>query len=211
MGGRLAVFHREDVDVVEVANGLSRWNLPTGLAARCGAFGTNSATLVIGCEDGGVEVWQCDSESGEPRARRRWDLRQGEAAVNAEAISHDDTMVAVGRADGSAQVWRLAPQSPGGELVSAVGGQRSVVTAVSLTGDGARMHTAYEDGTAQVWAVQDRLLVDTLTSQRQRASFVNGAVSPDGRIVWAVDDLGNLLEWKGQFAGFWFGAFRGAV
>jgi serine/threonine protein kinase len=123
--------------------------------------------LVLGNEDGAVEVW--DVEDG----RQLQLLTTGGDPINGVAWSADGTLLAGGAADAFVQVW----EADSGLLVLSLDSHASAVTSVAWSPDSRFLASGGADGTIQIW--------DGATGQQLRLleghdRFVNG-------VAWAPD------------------------
>jgi WD40 repeat protein/tRNA A-37 threonylcarbamoyl transferase component Bud32 len=149
---------------------------------RCAVFTPDGQSLVIGCMNGRVRVWDLQRQ-GE---RQSWQGHSGE--VRTVALSPDGKSLATGGNDATAKLWELGT----GRLLWELKGHQVQVRSVAFTPDGRTLVTAAGD--VKLW--------DVATGQ-ERATFAVGktafsvAVAPDhGRLAAGCLD-GSVLLWDG--------------
>jgi WD40 repeat protein len=138
------------------------------------AFVPGSQTLVTGCDDGAVRLWDANPPE-EPLT-----LRGHVGSARSVAFSPSGGMLASGGADGTVRLWDWAK----GREPLALGKHSDRVMAVVFTPDGARLISAAVDGTVRLWDPATR---SDLGPFEQAGHHVwSLAISPDGKILAAA-------------------------
>jgi WD40 repeat protein/DNA-binding SARP family transcriptional activator len=125
--------------------------------------------VAVVSESGPVRIWRLDRPAAPERT-----LSGHRGHVNALAYSRDGRIVTAG-ADRTVRVW-----SPRGAAEVVLRGHRDEVTAVSFTGDGARVLSSSSDGTLRLWNARGG---DALAVLQSGSPLYDIAVGRDGRIA----------------------------
>jgi WD40 repeat protein len=133
------------------------------------AFSNDGRRIVIAHADGTAQV--VDTVTGRPVGRPL----QSAGAVSSAAFSPDGRRVLTASVDGTARFWDATTGAPLGPPIR-VGGAASFA---AYSPDGKRIVTA-DSGTAKVWEVAGRRLLQTLSVG---GSVLSVAFSPDGRSI----------------------------
>jgi WD40 repeat protein len=135
---------------------------------NAGAFSPDGKTIVTGCADGMIRLW--DEATGNLRDLL---LRHG-PIVRAVAFSPDSEKLLTGSEDGTARLWDASTGAPIRDFP-----HRKPVTAVAFSPDGNLVLTGSQD-TARLWDVSTGKLHQAFPP---RAAVNAVAFSPDGKLV----------------------------
>jgi hypothetical protein len=120
-------------------------DLPAGVTLGWGLFSPDGKRLVAFEYDGGTRLWLAGVD-GEPPLRP---LVFGKE-VSKVAFSPDGQRLAVGYADGSAELRTVDPS----RVLQRFSGHRESICGLAFAPDGKRLATASTDGTALVWKLR---------------------------------------------------------
>jgi WD40 repeat protein len=151
------------------------WEHPDPVLAL--AVSPDGKTVVTGCEDGKVRLWDLSSES--PKGHCRRELAGAHGAVGAVGFipGHNDRFI-TGHADGKVYLWNTETAQPIGTL----SGHSKAIHAVALSPDGKLALTGSADRTARLWDI------DTRTCRKcfdyaDSGEVLAVAFSPDGETI----------------------------
>ncbi|MDX1436792.1 MAG: helix-turn-helix domain-containing protein [Anaerolineales bacterium] len=170
----------------EPALALSRGGAPTdGFTGL--SFSPDGTRLATGSLDGAVAVW--DSRSGNPQAI----LERHTSYVTGLAFSPDGARLASAGLDGLVKVWDLAEEAEvntfRGEVVPAF------VSNCAFSPDGKTVFAGVaEDRTVYQWDIETGDVVRAFSTEGREVYGLD--VSPDGRLLAAGDQDGNLTLWR---------------
>jgi WD40 repeat protein len=149
-------------------------------------------------KDDGIEVR--DVGSGQRLAR----LPTGE--VYSAAFSPDGSLLAAGRADGSALVWSTDGWSQVGQPLSL---QEASALGVAFSPNGRTLATSHGDGTVVLWDVASQrpigsplpIPTDLRADPRgelgaTRSAYTTARFSPDGSRLFALREDGQAFRWE---------------
>src|SRR5262249_35036926 len=108
------------------------------------AFSPDGVTLVCGCHDGAVRVWNV-AEPNKPKERAP--LKGHKGVVRAVAFSPDGKALASGGDAKAVRVWEW----PAGTLQRGLQGHRDAVTSVTFLAKGGKLASASADWSVKVW------------------------------------------------------------
>lgn len=118
-------------------------------------------------------------------------LRGHTAKVFSLAFHPKKPLLASAGRDRVVRVWRVSAK--GGRLVTELDAHRSVVPHVHFSRDGRWLVTASFDRSVRVWRVHGWRAAGRFHTERPTAT---GALSADGRFVYAADWSGTLWRWR---------------
>ena len=130
-----------------------------------------------------------------------WDAQTGERrgtfmentghilAGSSNALSPDGTKFALGKWDGTTQLW-----SPSGELIATLTGHTEPVTAVTFSKDNSVLATGSYGGTIQLWDAATRQHKTTLAPGQDWVEAV--AFSPDSAVLASGHLRGGVRLWN---------------
>jgi WD40 repeat protein len=108
------------------------------------AFSLDSKTVAIGQSDGGLRLWNLQSNEIGQR------FGGNEQPVTSIAFSPDGKTLASGDNDGSVRLWNLEG-TPIGRAFQSYTNQRGAVSSIAFDRDGTTMIVAYRDGNVRFW------------------------------------------------------------
>ena len=169
------------------------WLPVGGLGPAAMLTGSGAALLVAGAVGGQVCRW--DAATGEP-AGRPWTGNTGTLlAITVLRLPDGRAVIVTSNNDGVVQRWDAVTGEPIG---AALEGHRRPVTAMTwATGvDGRAMLIAQEFlGPVHRWDAATGEPIGVLPHQAQGVSEGGLAVSPDGRVLFSVDQGGTAWRW----------------
>jgi WD40 repeat protein len=139
----------------------------------------------------------------EPRLAEQARLKSTAGRTWSAAFSPDGRQI-VTTDDRAAQVWDAQTYRRRAVLFHGDTVYRALYSA-----DGARIVTAGADGTVKIWDAASGALVRELRGGGARRRYFAVALSPDGRIVAAIDDQGDVAHVWDAATGAQVAAFRG--
>jgi WD40 repeat protein/DNA-binding SARP family transcriptional activator len=110
-------------------------------------------------------------------------------AINAEAVSADGRVLAVGGFDGTVRFVDLRT----GSARLATSSLAGTVNSVAFSPDGRSLATGTQEGTVVVWDVRSGTIVDRLTGHATRVLGV--AFGPDGQTLYSCSLDGAIFVW----------------
>ena len=165
---------------------------------------TADGTVVSGCIDGSIRVW--NGWSGSLRqsltGHRPSDLIDTHAAtVSALTIASDAETIVSGGFDGYVRVWNGSTATLRYEFGLAAGNKISLVEAVAITADRRTIVSGHNDGTVRVWDGLNGHLRNVLTIKggAEDGDVVEAvAVMPNGAIVVSSHRDHTVRIWDGH-------------
>jgi WD40 repeat protein/serine/threonine protein kinase len=193
-----AQFHPDGQRVLSVSNGkavLVWWvTRSVSLAvhepfnASCIEFSHDSTKVVVGGEQGSVQIW-------EPLAGRLPTILSGHSDyVQPAAFSADGTYVATGSSDMTARVWSVTTGKPVGKPLK-IGPPGAQVFAVQFSSDSRRMLTATWPGTARLWEAASGKPASPPLGEEDGVRAAQ--LSPNGKWVATGGTNGSARIWDG--------------
>ncbi|NYV73769.1 caspase family protein [Streptomyces sp. UH6] len=158
---------------------------------QAAAFAEDGALLVLGWQDGTVELWDVEDLD---RPRRVGTLDGVGGPARSIAVSHDDTL-AVASTDAQVRLWDLA-KGAGGRPSAVISAHGGPVEAVAFSRDGRQLATASADHTATVWDVSRARPVRSAVLTGHATTVSALAFAPDGRTLASGDGDGAVRLWS---------------
>jgi WD40 repeat protein len=146
------------------------------------AVGTDGATVAIGGEDGGIRLWNAETNTARDVGLRH------PGAVLACAIGPDGSFLATGGGDGLVIGWDLARRRRRWVLE----GHAGWVRACAVAPTGKWLVSGGDDGTVRVWDMAD----GRQRLERQGGRIRACAIAPDGTWFAGGGDDGNVRIWS---------------
>ncbi|MFO0757412.1 MAG: cyclic nucleotide-binding domain-containing protein [Byssovorax sp.] len=152
-----------------------------GRDVRRAVFSPDGAQIAAGTEGGVVFTWRAADPAPAPEER----ASEPEAIEDLAFAPQGEGLLAIASGD------RARLLTPGGPDVVLAGHTRRV-RRVSFRADGQALVTASDDGSARLWSIDGRFLMNL----RGEDGPLTGAVfRPDGRVVATFADHGNAIVW----------------
>ncbi|MGW1768420.1 caspase, EACC1-associated type [Streptomyces sp. NPDC002073] len=167
---------------------------------QAAAFGPGGAVLVLGWQDGTVEVWDVEEPD---RPRRLGTLNGTGGPPRSMAVSRDGATLAVASGDAQVRLWDVSrtagcrPATAADCRPSAViSGHGGPVEAVALSKDGRRLALGSTDHSASVWDISGYRPVRSAVLTGHATTVSALAFSPDGRTLASGDHDGAVRFWS---------------
>jgi WD40 repeat protein/tRNA A-37 threonylcarbamoyl transferase component Bud32 len=176
------------------------WDLETGkkvlswkteTAILCLAFHPGGQSLVAGCGDGHVRMWDRQGSQGDGKEGEEW---KESLLGNPSGIVYSVTFptadcLAIGGSNGAVRLWDLQAQNERFRLLQ----HTDAVTDLAFLEKGKRLATASKDRTVRVWSVETG---EHLLTLRGHPTIITAAVaSGQGKYLVSGDGDGRLMLW----------------
>jgi WD40 repeat protein len=162
-------------------------NSPALVSVHCARFNPQGDTIVTGCEDGGVRLWDLGNLE-QPRAC----FQAHSGAVLYLAFSPDGKQIVTCSRDFTARLWDAATLQPVHEKPMA---HLNWVYGASFSPDGRQVVTASFDRAASLWDANTSALIDRF---EPRVPVCSVQYSPDGSYIaaacWDYDYTARIWE-----------------
>ena len=152
------------------------------------AFSPQGRLLLTGCEDANARLFLAatGAQIGAPLPH--------EGNVRAVAFSRDGATALTGSAGGAryaaARLWDIAPETSFAPHLLQGGGD---LMALALSPDGRTLLTGADDGTARLWDLSTRRVIEPVMPHDDKVSVV--AFGHDGQMYLTGDDRGVVRLW----------------
>jgi WD40 repeat protein/serine/threonine protein kinase len=187
-------FHPDGQRVLSASNGktvLVWWvcgsvslSLHDRFQPTCVEFSSDNARVVVGTEQGQVQIWESVTGRGPTVLSGHSD------SVRCAAFSADGKHVATGSRDGTARVWAVVSGQPVAKPF-VMGVRRTDVFLVQFSPDSRRVMAASYSGAARLW--------DAVTGEPASPPMGDGVIaaqlSPNGRWIATGETNGTVRIW----------------
>lgn len=147
--------------------------------------------LVTGRDDGTVESFDLASPARAPLGLRTTASPAPPSAI-AVAMTDGSPTAAIGRRDGTVDLWRL----DGRELTVQLAGHSGQILSAAFDDSGAWLATASSDGTVRVWDARNGHCITRLTPRVDHAAVALVAFGPgDEPGLLSASEFGDLSVW----------------
>ena len=201
----LVKHYRPCVSKSKKETGLNMWHKGT---VRYVALSPDGETVAT-CSDGeGVLIWTPMSSAGSGELYISG-YNKGLIKVSSVAFSPDGTKVVAGSNDGRVRIWTEHESGerwgskmdiyPGSKELHSETAimwvKKGKVTSVAFNNNGTKVVAGYDDGTARIWEVKDRITTEPMMIMMHNSSSNSVAFSPDGEKVVAGYHDGTVIIW----------------
>jgi len=178
-------------------DGLTLYKAFGGYNISCVAFGSDSASLLTGHDDGRITVYNI--KSGRPNLVLR---RRHKQRITAVSMSNNGRYIISASEDETARLW----DAKSGSQFGVIRGHKDCVTCVAFSPDGARIATGSRDTRVRIWNTDDGNHLMLLHGHEDGITSV--CFSPDGFLVATASDDGDAKLWSAS-GGHELATFKG--
>jgi WD40 repeat protein len=147
--------------------------------------------LVTGRDDGTIEAFDLDSPARAPLGLRKTASGASPSAI-AVTVTSDGPTAAIGRRDGTVDLWRL----DGREATVQLAGHSGQILSAAFDASGAWLATASSDGTIRVWDPKDGRCITKLAPRADHAAVTLVAFGPGEQPgLLSASEFGDLFVW----------------
>ncbi|MCI0378592.1 MAG: tetratricopeptide repeat protein, partial [Gemmataceae bacterium] len=159
--------------------------LPIGAAVTCLQFSKNAGTLLVGCQTGVIQLWDCNQR------KKLWQIQAHDDAVLSLAACPERNYAASSGADDEVRLWRYTDGEATGSMTGVGDFPR-----LAFAPDGTHLFTAGASGKILAWDVDNWRHNGMWADQKQCVAQL--VFSRDGKYLATVQDNGDIHVWDGQ-------------